>query len=360
MTKSEDELYLIVAKELTVGIRDEALWMKAFALENGDEQRAKAHYIRIRVASLAERISNPTYSPAAPASDPMPPADKSQTNARPRHWGRAVVLVLGSLMALAVIKTSFFQNQATPSPKPMPPPAEKKLGVAAPTHPSDTFFAGISVDETNQSITLNGEISEEMAALFPKVIAEIRTKIENDVLIIYLDSKGGDLYAAMKIGRAIRQDRPNAVVVMENKQCFSSCVFILAGGSQRIRRGSIGIHRPYLPNPSSDSGTLQRWFEKLSQDAKGYLREMNVREALFDDMVSIPPQNIHIFNSTVEMDRYGLLEWDPVAEERLAAAQMRRFGITTKSVLYERKQKFERECQGNADVECYERVMRGG
>jgi hypothetical protein len=360
MTKSKDELYLIVAKELTVGIRDEALWMKAFALENGDEQRTKAHYIRLRVASLDEKTSNPTYSPTAHASEPMPSADDSQTNASPRRLGRSVVLVLGSLIALAAIKP-FFQSLATTPPNPSSPPVERRLRVTAPTHPAEYFSAGITVDATTNSIALDGEITEKMATLFPNAIAEIRPKIgENEVLVIFLNSKGGDLYAAMRIGRAIRHDSNHAVVVMENKQCFSSCVFILAGGNQRIRRGSIGIHRPYLTSPSADTIELQRWFGKLSQDAKRYLREMNIRETLFDDMVSIPPQNIQVFKSTTEMDRYGLLEWDPVAEEELAAAQMRRFGITTKSVLYERKQKFEQECQGYADVECYERVMRGG
>jgi hypothetical protein len=168
----------------------------------------------------------------------------------------------------------------------------------------------------------------------------------------------------MNIGHSIRNDGNNVVTVWDDKVCFSSCVFILAGGEQRDRRGMIGIHRPYLTEPTSDGAALRRWYERLSTDAKTYLREMNVRESLFDDMVSIPPEQIHIFQSAQEMDRYGLLDWDPVAEEQLSAAQMQRFGIANKSLLYERKQQLERECinrvPANQFEACYERVMRGG
>lgn len=53
-TVSEDDLFAAVAKELMHNHRDEGLWTKAFALENGDDRKTKAHYIRLRVQALKE------------------------------------------------------------------------------------------------------------------------------------------------------------------------------------------------------------------------------------------------------------------------------------------------------------------
>lgn len=48
----DDELFAQVAKEMVRKDIDEGLWAKAFALENGDEHKAKAHYIRLRVEKI--------------------------------------------------------------------------------------------------------------------------------------------------------------------------------------------------------------------------------------------------------------------------------------------------------------------
>lgn len=46
MSPDQDSPYTMVAAELSAGIRDDTLWTKAFALENGDELKTRAHYIR--------------------------------------------------------------------------------------------------------------------------------------------------------------------------------------------------------------------------------------------------------------------------------------------------------------------------
>jgi rubrerythrin len=58
MKTYDDELYSAVVKELESNIRDEALWLKAFALEDGDGAKTKAHYVRLRVEKL-QRLANP-------------------------------------------------------------------------------------------------------------------------------------------------------------------------------------------------------------------------------------------------------------------------------------------------------------
>lgn len=71
----DDRFFAVVAKELSVGRRDEALWTKAFALENGDGDKTKAHYIRLRVEKLKLAIKqNKTKSLVEPTTDRVPAA----------------------------------------------------------------------------------------------------------------------------------------------------------------------------------------------------------------------------------------------------------------------------------------------
>jgi len=52
--ESEERLYAQVVKEIEAGQRRDGLWAKALTLSNGDENRAKAEYIKLRVQSLLD------------------------------------------------------------------------------------------------------------------------------------------------------------------------------------------------------------------------------------------------------------------------------------------------------------------
>jgi hypothetical protein len=54
----EDALFAQVAKEINSKNIDEALWTKAFSIENGDAHKTKAHYIRLRVERLRKDAGN--------------------------------------------------------------------------------------------------------------------------------------------------------------------------------------------------------------------------------------------------------------------------------------------------------------
>jgi hypothetical protein len=60
-----------------------------------------------------------------------------------------------------------------------------------------------------------------------------------------INSQGGDVNAAIAIGRMFRKERAH-LQVNENSVCISACVLILAGAVERPVSGAIGIHRPYL------------------------------------------------------------------------------------------------------------------
>lgn len=363
LSEISDEVFAMVAQELSNGKRDEALWTKSFAVQNGDEAATKANYIRLRAEQITCNLQ------AKSGARPIAKEPQHQTNsAGVGSSGLAkklFLIVMGLLVVLGIAKTAFTGKPAKDASTSVPTIVEKSVTtdpLSGSIHVD--LLSGVTLDQPNNQIGLNGNITEAMATEFTRVLRELRARISpGDQVGFSINSKGGDVYAAMKIGREIRKDPNSYLGVWEGSECFSSCIFILAGADQRLRVGSIGIHRPYLSTPNGDESALKLWYSKLSSDAKTFFREMNVKESLFDDMVNIPPENIHIFRSTQEMDHYGLLQLDPVTAEKVAHAQMRRYSIASKSELYERKRKVEQECSGlqsNQHIDCLERVMRGG
>ena len=83
----EEELYAQAAAELEDGNRDEGLWAKCFAECDGDENRAKALYLKTRVGRLAEQPPTPKQSTkeeiVGPEEKPVskPTVDESESSA---------------------------------------------------------------------------------------------------------------------------------------------------------------------------------------------------------------------------------------------------------------------------------------
>jgi hypothetical protein len=98
---------------------------------------------------------------------------------------------------------------------------------------------------------------------------------------IGIDSPGGSIDEAMKIGRLLR-NRERWVAVPENGECASACVLILAGGVRRYPLGRVGIHRPYFEelDPSVTSAGADQAYKAMFQEIRNYLSEMNVPTAL--------------------------------------------------------------------------------
>lgn len=77
LSDDDDKYFEIVAKELSIGKKDETLWTKAFALENGDADKTKAHYIRLRVAKLqraVKQVDEKTRKEQQQVATPAPPS----------------------------------------------------------------------------------------------------------------------------------------------------------------------------------------------------------------------------------------------------------------------------------------------
>jgi ATP-dependent protease ClpP protease subunit len=134
-----------------------------------------------------------------------------------------------------------------------------------------------------------------------------------------INSQGGDVNAAIAIGRMFRKERAH-LQVNENSVCISACVLILAGAVERPVSGAIGIHRPYLrttPQQPLTANQVKDAYRTMLQDIRLYLREMNVSERLADDMLATEPERVHILTKA-ELKSYGLAGVDPTEQQTRA------------------------------------------
>lgn len=192
---------------------------------------------------------------------------------------------------------------------------------------SSTAFATVSISSLDPNgrfahLSIAGDITAADAKAFAKLVGNVRTKY--DVVDVDLNSRGGDVLAAMQIGRVIRansiwttaSDEPGNI-------CASACVLILASGVARMASddSDVEIHRPYYePHvfaklPLADA---QRLYGELTNDVQMYLARMGMSGALFQEMLQVPSDQGRTLNSE-EMARFGLVGWDPAYQEWLKA-----------------------------------------
>lgn len=187
-----------------------------------------------------------------------------------------------------------------------------------------------------------------------------------------LFSQGGDIRAAIEIGRQIRKMSAKTVVPVPG-QCYSACVFIFAGGVERMMFGELGIHRPYsIQTGERNYDTVQKEQRETAGLAKAYLQEMNVLPALYDAMVTVPPDKLRILSRS-EIIEFGL-GVDPVHQEIENASDAKRYNLSMPLYLSRKAEadsscsfsnKFsemtseERDAEGYELYQCSEAIMYG-
>ena len=190
---------------------------------------------------------------------------------------------------------------------------------------------------------ITGPITADDVVGVKRIVARLRRE-ETLVPMFSLDSPGGDVDAAIQIGTLLREVRA-AVVVSLHSQCNSACVFILAGGTQRLVAGTVGIHRPYSPSTTISSySEAQKHYRDLENKSRDYLLAMNLPSQLFDAMVRVSPEQLKVLGPK-ELHDYGLDKTDPVEQEIQDSMAAGRYGISKQDYLA-RKLRVDTECRG--------------
>jgi len=202
--------------------------------------------------------------------------------------------------------------------------------------------------------------SLDLAELKRRLSSPDRYNNKNLVPVFFLDSHGGDIYAAMEIGRLLRKERAVAVVTRA-ASCMSACIFVLLGAVRRVVDGPIGIHRPYSDSTGEiDFETAQHRYRQLVRSVQLYLQEMNASERLLEAMIRIPPERVRILAGS-EVGDFGLAGIDPVEEEMIDSNLAAKYGLTRREYL-KRKRHAEDVCRqyrndDDTSYVCQKRLM---
>lgn len=168
-------------------------------------------------------------------------------------------------------------------------------------------------------------------------------------ITVNLDSVGGSVTAAITLGSLLRKHAAYAYVYGD-ANCYSSCVYILAGAPFRSVGGRVGIHRPYEPNDKAVSQEEQKIkYKKIGAQIVSYLDEMNVPKSLYTDSLFISPEHVKILTFN-ELRTYGLNVNDPYAEEARSTRDANELGISRMEYL-ERKTKANSICGKNKSTD---------
>jgi len=144
-------------------------------------------------------------------------------------------------------------------------------------------------------------------------------KDQSQGVLVVIDSNGGDIQEAMKIGRAIRAMRMDTRIgnksifpIKGNEaKCVSACFFVLVAGSNRsgpyeseesqpgdttnFVREILAVHRPYFEasyfaSLSADAAAAK--YAQLIDESNRYLSEMGVSNALVSKIFSVPSSQV--------------------------------------------------------------------
>ncbi|WP_150588276.1 ATP-dependent Clp protease proteolytic subunit [Pandoraea eparura] len=190
-------------------------------------------------------------------------------------------------------------------------------------------------------VHFSGGITKKDADDLTRVLAFLRNESAGKDFIkdspvnkfLVINSPGGEVDAAMRIGTLVRSYRM-AVAVPAKAKCMSSCVYIVAGGLVRWLYGDVGIHRPYFATAPSES--FDAAMKKVVAESKTYFSRMNVSEQLADAMFSTPPDDVHVLSDR-ELKNYWLGREDMAYAEDVEIANATRLKLSRQE--YMRRQK---------------------
>jgi len=101
--------------------------------------------------------------------------------------------------------------------------------------------------------------------------------------------------------------------------------FVLAAGTLKYPWGEVEIHRLYLAAapPEGVRGAMH----EILASAKRYMREMNIPDAIVEEMFSIPPESSKVLSES-ELSFYRLNAYDMELSEELALRKASRLAIS--------------------------------
>jgi hypothetical protein len=162
----------------------------------------------------------------------------------------------------------------------------------------DPYPSMTSIDKANQRIILRGEI---VRGDYEKLINVIR-KNGNIPEYIFINSRGGDVIEAMKIGRFVRRALlATGILHKEDYQggCYiysaAMLIYLACVARKPDFNISFGIHRPRFDKSYFSGlsiGEAESKYKDMEKSVRQYLEEMNVSQSFIERMFSIPSNSL--------------------------------------------------------------------
>lgn len=206
--------------------------------------------------------------------------------------------------------------------------------------PSDIAYLRAPADGTQQAaaedvqVQLQGNITSADvygARVMASLLKQGKQRIAGNT--VWFDSSGGEIDAAMELGRELRKLGVTAFVG-EGDQCLSSCVFAFMGGDRRTVAGRLGIHRPYFSS-ARETPDRRSEYRRLQKRLREYIEELDFPPSLYEAVMAVPPLSLNILTSA-ELKKYYLEGMSPSAEDEAYAANARSLGISVGEYLQQK------------------------
>lgn len=207
--------------------------------------------------------------------------------------------------------------------------------------------AVVSIHIKTCSMVVNGEFDKATYTEFVSVYNAFGTdkalqSCSGKVSAVLLNSGGGDVEAAIKIGEFIRSKRLSTIVSSQSS-CASACVLTLLGGVERTVVGDVGLHRPYINKYSGSEAESRSGYEKTNKIIFSYLRKMNITESLLGAMNTIPPGEVKWITDYDQLTELNIRGSDPIYADERDSANARKYNIS-KQEYYKRQQRIDSVC----------------
>jgi hypothetical protein len=163
-----------------------------------------------------------------------------------------------------------------------------------PSHAEATF----SKDDANIDCLVNifGQITKADADEIER--HEIDFTYRWDRLEVNLNSTGGDVDAAIRIGRLVRRNGGYVFVgsygLSPDAKCYGSCALIYIAGVSRSVSGTgmVGLYNPLLAPPESQK---QENLGSLLKTIRDYVSEMRIEDRFYEVMTGADPRSMKLY-----------------------------------------------------------------
>lgn len=172
--------------------------------------------------------------------------------------------------------------------------------------PAEVIFERVK-SSGKMTLKISGRIDDDMFKYFESYFNYIKNKkIALHMNAIQLDSSGGNVQVALRMGTLIRQAKLNTFVDPV-ASCSSACVLILMGGIERMPYGQIQIHRPGFANidKTMTEAKIEETIVTSQNLIANYTRDMGLSQNLADAINTTPNWATRL-PEPIEMRRWGL------------------------------------------------------